>query len=144
MGIPTNIVIMWSGAIIDIPSGWQLCDGTNGTPDLRNRFVVGAGEDYSVGNTGGFADSILLSHNHSVSLDSIGNHGHSASGTGGLGGATPNLVDMNRSPSNYTFGASTTAAGTHSHTITINNEGTSATNANLPPYYALAFIQQIE
>lgn len=44
---------MWSGAVDAIPKGWALCNGENNTPDLRNRFVVGAGDEYSVGDVGG-------------------------------------------------------------------------------------------
>lgn len=43
-----GIVCLWSGAIVDIPAGWQLCDGTNGTPDLRDKFIIGAGDTYAV------------------------------------------------------------------------------------------------
>jgi len=46
-------ISLWSGAIVDIPDGWVLCDGSNGTPDLRNRFIPGAGSGYAVGATGG-------------------------------------------------------------------------------------------
>jgi hypothetical protein len=52
--IPAGGIIMWSGSIGAIPTGYYLCDGQNGTPDLRDRFVVGAGNTYAVGNTGGF------------------------------------------------------------------------------------------
>lgn len=50
---PIGGVILWSGSIASIPATWQLCDGTNGTPNLRDRFVVGAGTNYAVGATGG-------------------------------------------------------------------------------------------
>ena len=53
--VPTGAILMWSGSIGSIPSGYVICDGTNGTPDLRDRFIVGAGNSYSVGNNGGFA-----------------------------------------------------------------------------------------
>lgn len=71
--IPFGVICMWYGAISNIPDGWALCDGTNGTPDLRDRFIVGAGGNYSEGNTGGqsvVALSIaqLPSHNHTSSL----------------------------------------------------------------------------
>lgn len=46
-----GIICLWEGAIVDIPAGWQLCDGTNGTPDLRNKFVIGAGDTYAVNDT---------------------------------------------------------------------------------------------
>lgn len=55
--VPTGAILMWSGSIGSIPSGYVICDGTNGTPDLRDRFIVGAGTSYSVGNNGGFASS---------------------------------------------------------------------------------------
>ena len=82
--IPSGIITMWSGASNAIPSGWWLCDGNNGTPDLRNRFIVGAGSSYGVGNTGG-SDTVTLSsnqmpsHNHGFSLtaSSAGSHTHS-------------------------------------------------------------------
>ena len=51
--VPTGMIMMWSGASNAIPSGYVLCDGTNSTPDLRDRFVVGAGSSYAVGATGG-------------------------------------------------------------------------------------------
>lgn len=51
--VPSGVVMMWSGAANAIPSGYIICDGNNGTPDLRNRFVIGAGDTYAVGATGG-------------------------------------------------------------------------------------------
>lgn len=55
--VPAGGIIMWSGSIASIPSGYVLCDGTNGTPNLKDSFVVGAGNTYAVGNTGGFTSS---------------------------------------------------------------------------------------
>jgi hypothetical protein len=52
--IPSGSIIIWSGSIGSIPVGYYLCNGSNGTPDLRDKFVVGAGSTYAVGNTGGF------------------------------------------------------------------------------------------
>ena len=52
-GVPNGAIIMWSGTVATIPDGFSLCDGSNGTPDLRNRFVIGAGRNYAVGATGG-------------------------------------------------------------------------------------------
>lgn len=48
-----NIIVLWSGAIVDIPAGWKLCDGNNGTPDLRDKFVVGAGDTFNPGDDAG-------------------------------------------------------------------------------------------
>ena len=87
----TGMILLWSGAANAIPSGFVLCDGNNSTPDLRNRFVVGAGNSYSVGASGGvntvtLGTSEIPAHshstdNHSHSFDA-GNHTHSFSGSG--------------------------------------------------------------
>ena len=60
--VPTGGIIIWSGAQNAIPSGWTLCNGSNSTPDLRDRFVVGAGSTYSVNNTGGSANAVSYTH----------------------------------------------------------------------------------
>ena len=73
--IPSGGIIMWSGAVSAIPTGWVLCNGSNSTPDLRNRFVVGAGSSYAVNATGG-ADSVTLS------TANMPAHSHSFSGSG--------------------------------------------------------------
>jgi microcystin-dependent protein len=72
--LPVGLITMWSGSIASIPAGWALCNGTLGTPDLRDRFVVGAGSTYAVGATGGA---------NTVTLDSsqIPSHTHTGSGT---------------------------------------------------------------
>ena len=56
--VPSGGIIMWSGSISSVPSGYYLCDGSNGTPNLKDSFVVGAGNTYAVGNTGGFTSSV--------------------------------------------------------------------------------------
>jgi microcystin-dependent protein len=73
--LPTGIISLWSGAANAIPSGWLLCNGSSGTPDLRNRFIVGAGDTYAVGDTGGSATVTLTSgeipaHAHSINVNS--------------------------------------------------------------------------
>lgn len=76
-----GMIIIWSGSVVGIPSGWQLCDGTNGTPDLRGRFIPGAGSTYAVGDNGGAA--IDLQHSHSIpALNNAGAHTHSGGTTG--------------------------------------------------------------
>jgi hypothetical protein len=130
---PVGGIIMWSGSIATIPSGWLLCNGTSGTPDLRNRFVVGAGSTYAVNATGGSADAIVVSHTHTVTDPG---HAHSYQLAVGsspqTGSATPCLTSTTPS-----------TTGTSSTGISINTTGSSGTNANLPPYYALAFIMKI-
>lgn len=69
--LPTGGIILWSGTIATIPAGWALCDGTNGTPDLRNRFIVGAGDTYASADVGG-ANSVTVpasSHSHTLTVD---------------------------------------------------------------------------
>jgi len=77
--VPSGGIIMWSGLISAIPTGWALCDGTNTTPDLRDRFIVGAGSTYSRNDTGG-ANSVTLTENqipsHNHSMNSAGGHSH--------------------------------------------------------------------
>jgi hypothetical protein len=77
--LPAGVITMWSGSILTIPAGWVLCDGTNATPDLRNRFIVGAGDDYSVADNGGEAHSTLTTaelpgHTHTGTTDLDGGH----------------------------------------------------------------------
>jgi hypothetical protein len=60
--IPKGVIVMWSGAANAVPAGWQICDGTNGTPDLLNRFIVGAGGSFTVGQTGGAASQIATTN----------------------------------------------------------------------------------
>jgi|DEB0MinimDraft_10_1074344.scaffolds.fasta_scaffold28295_1 hypothetical protein len=129
--IPTGVIVMWSGAVSAIPSGWVLCDGTNSTPDLRDRFIVGAGVSYSVDDTGGSADAVVVSHTHSITQTS---HSHSYTTNQGTGGGQGGGGADTGSTNKTTGGANAN--------ITINDAGVSGTNANLPPYYALAFIMK--
>lgn len=94
---PTGGIVLWSGSVASIPSGWALCDGTNGTPNLTNRFVLGAGGTYAVAATGGnenitLSTGNLPSHNHSYSglVDTVGDHAHTG-GTDVQGGHYHNL-----------------------------------------------------
>jgi len=138
--IPVGGIIMWSGTIANIPTGWALCNGSNSTPDLRNKFVVSAGSDtgnyawdsttgavtgnYAPGNTGGETA-------HQLTIAELASHSHihrTASGNGS--GTTPamrtlwaNLADS-------------------SDINEIQNTGSDRYHENRPPYYALAFIMR--
>ena len=135
-GIPSGLISMWSGTLDTIPLGWFLCDGTNGTPDLRDRFVIGAGSTYDVGVTGGSKDAIVVAHTHTGTAASAGAHTHTVSGTSSVGASGYSESGFTRST------ATTSSAGAHTHSLTINSTGSSGTNANLPPYYALAYIMK--
>ncbi len=155
---PVGSIVMWSGSISSIPSGWALCDGNNGTPNLKNRFVVGAGNQYFVGATGG-ANSVTLSidqmpsHKHTGSTNTTGNHTHkvvksSVDDTGDDCVAWKSDVgtfeeyDLYSSSSTANWGE-TDSDGGHSHTLIMDNTGGGQAHENRPPYYALAFIMRI-
>jgi microcystin-dependent protein len=158
----TGMIMLWSGSTSSIPSGWALCNGSSGTPDLRNRFIVGAGSTYAVNATGGSANATLPSHSHtfSGSTGAAGSHNHyvtsqytssstftsntqtfawaSAGGLGNSdyrGGARNERADRARSSD----------IGNHVHSMSGSTAaaGSSSTNANLPPYYALAYIMKL-
>ena len=146
---PIGGIIMWSGSVASIPSGWSLCDGTNTTPDLRNRFVVGASSGtgdttypgVSVDATGGSADAIVVAHTHTGSLTPVGDHSHNIGDTSN-GPSTTQSSRLLKAGDQGISGQSTNGAGGHNHTVTVDSTGSSGTNANLPPYYALAFIMR--
>jgi len=134
--IPTGMISLWYGSIGSVPSGWYLCDGANGTPDLRDRFVVGAGSTYSVAATGGATDAIVVSHTHTATVTDPG-HVHpygsfaSANIRAGSNGDTP-----------YTPTTLNTSSAVTGITVANASAGVSGTNANLPPYYALAYVMK--
>ena len=116
--------MMYNGS--SAPSGWAICNGQNGTPDLRDRFIVGTGSSYSLGNTGG-ANSVTLttaqmpSHKHTTSVDNTNLFPSSGQTSIGFGGA-----------------------GSYpATTFTMNNEGGGQSHENRPPYYALMFIMKL-
>jgi microcystin-dependent protein len=139
---PAGGIIMWSGSVASIPSGWALCNGSNGTPDLRNRFVVGAGSTYAVNATGGSADAIVVSHTHTAtSSSSVTDPGHfhaTALAPDNSGGSKPAATNNDNVGTVNTLTATTGI--TVATSTTVASAGSSGTNANLPPYYALAYI----
>jgi hypothetical protein len=169
---PIGGIILWSGSIGGIPTGWALCNGLNGTPNLRNRFVVGAGSSYNPADTGGFSNIPLINHSHNTNQaahrhnisdpghnhnTSVGGHKHTTIGhgneddggsrvTGSNNGGSSNNSMNNDAPnvnlSNNTIGINQTA--NRSITINVDSEGNSnGSGRNLPPYYALAYIMRI-
>lgn len=123
-GVPIGTIAMWAGSFGSIPVHWRLCDGQGGTPDLRNKFIVGAGDEYGVGDTGGEAahtltESEMPSHQHQV--------GWNDGGTINWGGG----IDDGSSSSRVAGRVYTTATG-----------GGQA-HENRPPYYALCYIMKV-
>lgn len=166
--IPSGIITMWSGSIATIPTGWVLCNGANGTPNLIDRFVIMAGGTYNVGSTGGSKDAIVVSHTHTQNAHSHTQAAHShTAATSSSGAHTHDIVGDSGYSTLYgtpTFAAGNTSrtatvssSGAHTHSISIDNvtpiinsstpiinsTGSDGTNANLPPYYALAYIMKL-
>lgn len=158
--VPAGGIIMWSGASNAIPTGWFLCDGANGTPDLRNRFVVGAGSSYAVGATGGTKDAVVVSHTHSatgsagssgtgISINGVGDHTHTyntKSGTLPQSGSATQVWVGDATATTGGAGAHTHSINDpgHSHSVSVSvaSTGESGTDKNLPPYFALCFIMK--
>lgn len=138
--LPTGAIILWSGSIGSIPSGYVICDGANSTPDLRDRFVIAAGSTYAVGATGGSADAIVVSHTHTATsavTDPGHRHGSDYTGDSSVGGSgTGNTLAGN------TAHLMTVATTGITVATTVASAGVSGTGANLPPYYALAYIMK--
>jgi hypothetical protein len=162
----TGMILLWSGAANAVPTGWSLCDGQNNTPDLRNRFVVGASSGtgdttypgLSVNATGGSADATLVSHSHSFSANTNNNtHNHGINDPGHIHNVAYSNSDsgdgvIEESGQGFNGFEPTESAttgisiqnNTHNHSVsgTTGTQGSSASNANLPPYYALCYIMK--
>ena len=164
VGVPSGCILLWSGAENVIPSGFVLCDGTNSIPDLRDRFVVGAGSGYSPGNSGGnssvtLSTSQLPSHNHSVSVSgttstkSLTGDITKISECYNVAGAATGVFTKKGTGNSPVTGSSSNSptAGvdfdaSHDHTFsasgTSGNEGSGSAIENRPPYYALCYIMK--
>lgn len=136
--IPAGFIGMWSGSAI--PAGWALCDGRNGTPDLRDKFVVGAGGNYTVGATGGETSASISGNTGETTLtvDQMPRHRH-ISGTKGYGSGEQFYEIINNGPFPVKGPIFTGFEGgnqSHSHSL-------SASVSTLPPYYSLAYIMKV-
>lgn len=148
---PVGAIVMWSGAISAIPTGWKICDGQNGTPDLRGQFIVGYnpndGAYNAIGKQGGqkevtLTEAQMPQHKHTGSTGSAGSHRHKL----------PDVIPKRRGGEgdngrydmmweNYLTNQYTHYGGSHSHSLSINNAGGGQSHENRPPYFTLAFIQ---
>ena len=160
--VPIGAITLWMGTTA--PSGWAICNGTNGTPDMRGLLPIGQNGSYALNSTGGSANAIAVSHTHTASSNSTGAHTHSttaagnhahsyssstnsstvSSASGGIG--TTSVLSGNTTVNTNTTGNhshTANSAGNHSHTITVNSGGSSGTGKNLPPYRAVNYIMRI-
>ncbi len=159
--VPAGIIVMWSGNPSNIPLGWGLCDGSNGTPDLQSRFIVGACCDsgsfvpagmYAAKTIGG-ADQVALSpnqlpaHNHNFSGNTNfdGAHTHSFRGNDI---PTNSFNGVARAQGNWTFTADVAGTqGQHSHAFSGTTDGgiglTGQAHENRPRFFALAYIMKL-
>ena len=154
--IPSGLITMWSGKISNIPVGWVLCDGKNGTPDLRGKFILGTGYGVDVNSVGGskeikLKESNLPPHSHSGITNVSGAHSHvykdryftEAWGwiDNKLPGSRTGTDNDNRS---FYIWDRTVAEGNHTHTFkTDNGRGVSENINIMPPYYVLAYIMKL-
>jgi microcystin-dependent protein len=148
--VPVGMIMIWSQGEETIPTGWVLCNGDNGTPDLRDRFVIGAGGAYSTGTTGGSANAVVVSHSHSethsLTVTDPG-HSHTYRGSNPSGAGSPAATDTSPGEAANTVNLTSTAAETGisvGMSLTINSSGESGTNKNLPPYFALCYVMRIQ
>ncbi|MRI64679.1 hypothetical protein EDM00_11885 [Ornithobacterium rhinotracheale] len=157
--VPKGLISMWSGSIRDIPKGWYLCDGKNGTPNLSGKFIRSSKND-NIGEIGG-NEKITLEkrhlppHSHKAHIESAGEHYHELKNYGSNAGDNTNANEYTRG--NLFFGEvgngnlqsinGTKKAGNHTHDITIEREGgedgVAVPIEILPTYYTLAFIMYL-
>lgn len=126
VGTPYGTITIWYGAVNAVPNGWHLCDGAGGTPDLRDRFIVGAGSSYGKGATGGEAG-------HTLAVDELAGHAHQLLHyAGGSMTGLPGLTFAADHPDteNWVSGY-------------ISSVGSNNAHENRPPYYALAYIMKV-
>ena len=123
VGVPSGSILLWRGSVPTIPYGWALCDGNNGTPDLRDRFIVGAGGTYSPGNTGG-ENSVILT------VDQLAAHNHKLPRSA----SASSIISIQQSSQNGTFDQDLNYVST---------VGNNQPHENRPPYYSLAYIMKL-
>lgn len=129
--LPSGLIAIWKGSTTTIPSGWVLCNGQNGTPDLRDKFVLGAGNNYTVGDTGGEKE-------HALTIDEMPSHNHSLYDSYYASTLSLTLVDVGS--------GSSTAVGEGDYgrsEITTKDVGDGLAHNNMPPYYTLCYIMKI-
>lgn len=150
--IPAGLICMWAGSTETIPAGWAICDGTQGTPNLTDRFVIGAGTSLAAGEIGG-----TLGHSHPVTVTEAGAHTHPVTGIATSSSPTgvtltPTTFRVENEQQQETMLKSATISDPgHSHTTSGMTDSSGAhihtasseAAEHIPPYYALAFIMRL-
>jgi microcystin-dependent protein len=129
--LPTGIIVAWTGSAV--PAGWLLCDGTNKTPDLRGRFILGSGD--GTGLTSRKIGDIGGNETQTLTIGQIPTHSHTFSGDDGVGAAGFSIV------SNFPYDATSKGAG-NGHVYNSGNTGGNQSHAIMPPYYSLAYLMK--
>ena len=135
--IPVGGIIMWSGSASNVPDGWKLCNGSYNTPDLRNRFIVGAGDEYGVGHTGG-QKQVTLTTNE------MPRHYHEYVGDDQLRNIESGCSTLMRYTSTRYDADSRTGGNYYSGVFGTSYAGSGQAHENRPPYYALCFIMRVK
>jgi microcystin-dependent protein len=143
--VPTGAIVMWSGTVASIPQGWVLCDGQNGTPDLRDRFIRGAAAGQNPGATGGSLTHTHADHaTHTHTYTQVPNHVHvqsvNSAATGGLSGYTADTSTNNGVASGYSTQNPT--GGVATGTTNANAAQAHDTPSHLPPFFSLCFVMK--
>ena len=145
--IPSGCIMMFYGTTA--PNGWQICNGSNGSPDLRNKFIVSTGSSYSLSAQGGensvsLSTSQMPSHDHDADA-SVSDPGHNHQLKGGVddSDSMPARVAPSDQNSNLRTDAMNSATTGISVSIDIDNEGSGQAHENRPPYFALTFIMKL-
>jgi microcystin-dependent protein len=148
--LPKGSIIVYNGNVA--PPGWTLCDGSNGSPDLRGRFVLGNGGSKGFNTTGG-EENVTLGiphmphHNHNVNgtTSSNGAHQHGFGVGGGGGNSGSRGTTQGYLCHNCAFHASTDAGGNHNHTFNADSShvGGNQAHNNMPPFYVLTYIMKL-
>ena len=134
---PVGCIILWSGKQNEIPGGWHLCDGSEGTPDLRDRFVVGAGREYAVNDKGG-------EKTHQLRTNEMPSHYHEYVGDDQLAGIESGCSTALRRTSTGYDAASSLGGSWYSHVYATSLVGSDSPHENRPPYYALCYIMRVQ
>jgi len=152
MTIPSKTIVMWQEQPEIIPNGWLFCDGQNGTPDLTDRFVFGATENYELGKFGGTVEEKLENdqigaHTHSIDISFSLSGAHTHTVPSGTGSATSGLTRVSTNQGGTATATTNTVdtVGGHTHAFSLNIQSTGGDqpHENRPPYYALAYIMAI-